>query len=185
MHGYILLEIVSQCLSTSPLSLSLSLSLSHSLSLSLSLSRSFLEILGLLGTASFLAAACLSFFEIHLCSFLLLHLHLLPLFLLPLPTVFEIEGFADQLGARSQLSPSPLPHPSSSSGCCCCCCRCRCRWCCCCCSMLSRILLSTEKDFGDRFSAPRPRRNFKTRENGQLFLKEEESFKLHSRLCLP
>ena len=166
------------------LSLPLPLSFSITLALGLSLSRSFLEILGLLGTASFLAAACLSFFEIHLCSFLLLHLHLLPFFLLPLPTVFEIEGFADQLGARSQLSPSPLPHPSSSSGCCCCC-RCRCRCCCCCCSMLSRILLSTEKDFGDRFSAPRPRRNFKTRENGQLFLKEEESFKLHSRLCLP
>ena len=70
------------------LSLSLSLSLSQSLSLSVSLSRSFLEILGLLGTASFLAAACLSFFEIHLCSFLLLHLHLLPLFFASLADSF-------------------------------------------------------------------------------------------------
>ena len=70
------------CFEEKPLSLSLPLPLSFSitLALGLSLSRSFLEILGLLGTASFLAAACLSFFEIHLCSFLLLHLHLLPFF---------------------------------------------------------------------------------------------------------
>ena len=73
------------CLLASKKSLSLPLplplSFSITLALGLSLSRSFLEILGLLGTASFLAAACLSFFEIHLCSFLLLHL--LPFFCFP------------------------------------------------------------------------------------------------------